>query len=77
MAVRGPGSDAYRRVRHTIPFMGEARSKAVLKVVTQVAVALVVASLVSGKASVWLLTGAVLGLASAGWIVAVAHGRRS
>ncbi len=62
---------------HTMPFMGEARSKAVLKVVTQVAVALVVASLVSGKASVWLLTGVVLGLASAGWIVAVAHGRRS
>ena len=62
---------------HTLLFMGDGRSRAVLKVVTQVAVALVVASLVSGKTSVLLLAGVVVALASAGWIVAVTQERRS
>lgn len=61
---------------HTLLFMGDGRSRAVLKVVTQVAVALVVAALVSGRTSVWLLAGVVAALASAGWIIVVTHERR-
>jgi hypothetical protein len=54
----------------------DGRRKAVLKVVTQVAVALVVAGIASGETSVWILTGVVVTLACAGWVMAAVQARR-